>query len=224
MPSATIDAVAYNGSLASVDLLSGSQTLLLSSFGGTTTGTFTDDDNSFGVSDSGTATFNGEPVNYIGSGTAQPGVEVLGIVIPLGTAVDVVVFEVDGQIYFYYPEGEPNALDQVAVVLDITADPYEGITPVCFCPGAMISTPGGERAVETLRPGDLVLDVEGNNQEILWVGESKIPLYKIESLETRKRLTPIRIHADAFGRGRPYTDLDVSPQHRILKWSQEIGQ
>ena len=164
MPSSTIDAVAYDGSLLSLDLLSGSQTLVLSSFGSTTSGTFTNDNAVFDSNDDGVATFNGEPVTYIGSGTATPGVEVLGIVVPLGTSKDIVAFEAGGQIYFVYPDGPPNLLSAVAVVIDLSPAPYSDFTPVCFGAGTLILTPSGERAVETLQPGDFVLDIEGSPQ------------------------------------------------------------
>ena len=216
MPSSTIDAVAYDGSLLSLDLLSGSQTLVLSSFGSTTSGTFTNDNAVFDSNDDGVATFNGEPVTYIGSGTATPGVEVLGIVVPLGTSKDIVAFEAGGQIYFVYPDGPPNLLSAVAVVIDLSPAPYSDFTPVCFGAGTLILTPSGERAVETLQPGDFVLDIEGSPQEIKWIGKKTIPLRDITCHETRKRLAPICIHANAFGPGRPHTDLYVSPQHRIL--------
>lgn len=89
MPTATIAVTAYNGSLISADLLSGSQTLLLSSLDRPATGTLFDTDNGFGNTDDGVATFDGAAVTYVGSGTATPGDEVLGIFVPLGTAVDV---------------------------------------------------------------------------------------------------------------------------------------
>src|SRR5690606_32383544 len=44
------------------------------------------------------------------------------------------------------------------------------ITPICFTSGTLIATPDGERAVETLRPGDLVMTRDHGPQELRWVG------------------------------------------------------
>jgi len=216
MPSADIGVTPYNGSLAGLDLLSGARTLVLSSFGAPTTGTLFDTDNSFGNNDDGIATFNGDPVSYIGSGTAQPGIRVLGVTVPTGSAVDIVVFEAGGQIYFHYPEGPPNALGMIAIIVDIDDTPYDGLTPICFASGSQIKTPGGLRNVEDLRPGDRVLDIDGQAVKVMWTGKKTVNLAGPMSMTMRRRLAPIRIWADSFGPGIPFKDLIVSPQHRVL--------
>lgn len=38
--------------------------------------------------------------------------------------------------------------------------------PICFCAGAMIETPSGPRAIEYLRPGDLVVTRDHGPQPI----------------------------------------------------------
>lgn len=97
-------------------------------------GTLADNDGTLG-SDDTQSTFDGDEITYVGSGTAQPGVEALGVVVPLGTAVPVIVFEANGNTYFHYPEGEPFVTDIVALILDIEdtpgevfPNPYEGTT------------------------------------------------------------------------------------------------
>jgi len=85
--------------------------------------------------------------------------------------------------------------------------------PPCFTTGVLIRTAGGERRVETLRPGDAVWTADGGPKPLLRllscaVGEAE--------LAERPALRPILIRAGAFGPGRPARDLRVSPQHRIL--------
>lgn len=85
----------------------------------------------------------------------------------------------------------------------------EGV--VCYAPGTMIDTPNCPRAVESLRPGDLVLTVDHGPQPIRWVRSS---LHPLEEAEVDDK--PVLIQAGALGAGRPAQDLIVSPQHRIL--------
>lgn len=84
-------------------------------------------------------------------------------------------------------------------------------TVPCYAPGTMIDTPGGPRAVETLRPRDLVLTLDHGPQPIRWVRRGDHPL---DGVEVDGK--PVLIAAGALGAGRPAQDLIVSPQHRIL--------
>ncbi|MEX0279520.1 MAG: Hint domain-containing protein [Ruegeria sp.] len=77
--------------------------------------------------------------------------------------------------------------------------------PPCFTPGTMIATPDGERLVEDLKVGDLVLTADNGAQPLVWVGRT--------SVEAEGRLAPVRIEKGLFGLTRP---LLVSPQHRML--------
>jgi hypothetical protein len=215
MASATIPAVQYNGSLLAAQLLSGSQTLVLSSFGPGSSGTIVDNDGTLGTSDNGVATFNGFPITYIGSGTAQPGVNVLGVTVPLGAAVPVVVFSAGGHIYFSYPSGAPSPVGAVAVVITITTTPYHLFNPVCFAAGTLIATPDGERLVEELTTGDEVLDVDGAVHEVVWSGGRTVAL-PAGNHPWVEAWRPVVVPAGAFGKGQPGRDLVVSQQHRLL--------
>ncbi|MDH2326901.1 Hint domain-containing protein [Cereibacter sp. SYSU M97828] len=77
---------------------------------------------------------------------------------------------------------------------------------ICFTPGAMIATPRGLRAVETLAPGDMVVTRDRGVQAIRWIGRSTVP--------GAGRLAPILLRAGAVcGLSQ---DILVSPQHRML--------
>ena len=77
---------------------------------------------------------------------------------------------------------------------------------ICFTPGAQILTPHGERAIETLRSGDMVITRDHGPQPIRWIGRRTVPGVD--------KFAPISIAAHVLdGATR---DLLVSPQHRLL--------
>jgi hypothetical protein len=215
LPEATIATTPYNGSLLGTQLLSAQRTLVLSAFGPGASGTLTDNDGLLGDSDDGVATYNGQPLNYIGSGTVQPGVNVLGVTVPLGASVPVVVFQAGGQTYFHYPSGPPNVLGAVALVVNISPAPYQVFTPVCFVKGTLIRTPQGDRRIEDLAAGDAVTDVDGHAHKVLWTGGRRMDL-PIGLAPSFAKWLPVRIPAGAFGPGCPAHDLLVSQQHRLM--------
>ncbi|MFC6636266.1 2,3,4,5-tetrahydropyridine-2,6-carboxylate N-succinyltransferase [Sulfitobacter sp. JBTF-M27] len=75
----------------------------------------------------------------------------------------------------------------------------------CFVAGTMIATPDGERAAETLKPGDLVLTQDDGPQPLRWIGTRQVAATGDFAL--------IHIRANTFGAHR---DLLVSPLHRVL--------
>lgn len=92
---------------------------------------------------------------------------------------------------------------------------------LCFAKGTWIATPFGERRVESLQPGDLVLNAEGEAVRLRWVAHRVMTR---EELARNPELRPIRIPADHFGPGLPNRALRVSPQHRIRLdgWQVEL--
>jgi hypothetical protein len=75
----------------------------------------------------------------------------------------------------------------------------------CFVAGTLIATPEGERRVESLMPGDLVITHDHGPQPVRWVGQRRVV--------AQGALAPIRIKANTFGDHRT---LMLSPQHRVL--------
>lgn len=100
-------------------------------------------------------------------------------------------------------DGDPN-----------TTDPHE----VCFVDGTSIRTPDGDRLVEELTVGDLVVTRDNGVQKIIWTGAREMSGLRAD------KTPPVRISANAFGEGLPVRDLLVSPQHRILvsDWRAEL--
>lgn len=210
----TVETRDYNGALLTANLLSSQQTIVLGSFGSTSSGvTLTDDNGKATLGE--TITLNGTDFIVLGSGTAQPGVNVLGATVPLGTAKDLILVQnvSTGQLTFVFPDGQPSALGMVALVIDLDPIGYDLVdkAPLCFAAGTRILTEKGYRTVEELVPGDLLVDAEGGLVPLLWTGTLEQPL----NWERHQRHRPIEIAADTFGRGLPERPLRLSPQHRV---------
>ncbi|MFU8777767.1 MAG: Hint domain-containing protein, partial [Roseovarius sp.] len=77
---------------------------------------------------------------------------------------------------------------------------------ICFTPGLRILTPRGERPVESLRAGDLVITRDHGPQPIRWIGRRTVPGVD--------RFAPVRVAAHVLDGAR--APLLVSPQHRFL--------
>lgn len=76
---------------------------------------------------------------------------------------------------------------------------------ICFAGGTLIRTPLGERRIESLSTGDLVVTIDRGPQPIRWMGG--------KTVRATGALAPIRIARGTMGNDR---DLLVSPQHRLL--------
>lgn len=83
---------------------------------------------------------------------------------------------------------------------------------LCFTAGTRIATPAGERAVEELREGDLVLTRGlGGIRRIRWIG-----VQRFEGRFLGRAGAPVRIGAGALDHGLPRRDLVVSPAHAVV--------
>ncbi len=77
---------------------------------------------------------------------------------------------------------------------------------ICFTTGTRVLTAKGERPIEDLRCGDLVVTRDNGLQPIRWASSTTVP--------ARGRFAPVQIAPESgFGGTRP---LLVSPQHRLL--------
>jgi hypothetical protein len=83
----------------------------------------------------------------------------------------------------------------------------------CFLTGTQITTPHGATAVETLKIGDLVRTLSGDNRQIRWIGTRR---YIQPFLNANPGVQPIRISAGALGDGLPVRDLLLSPDHAVF--------
>lgn len=109
------------------------------------------------------------------------------------------------KIYFTSFDGTLKFND-VEVPLDV----------VCFAAGTMIMTSDGERAIETLRAGDLVVTGSGTGaplKPVRWVGRREVDL---DAHPRAANVAPILVLPGALGAGIPHRPLRVSPDHALL--------
>lgn len=101
---------------------------------------------------------------------------------------------------------------------NLFADP---IIIVCFGDGTLIETDRGAVPVEELDVGDMVLTRGHGSKPIRWIGRRVVDSLTLMRLP---KLRPVVVRRNAFGKGRPYQDLVLSPNHRILldDWRAEL--
>ena len=90
------------------------------------------------------------------------------------------------------------------------------LSTVCYAAGTHIQTVTGERTVESLMQGDIVLTLAGGEliaQPVKWIGRRRIDLTAHPRLET---VAPIRIRRGAFADNMPHSDLLLSPDHAVF--------
>ncbi|GAB6853501.1 Hint domain-containing protein [Asaia astilbis] len=91
------------------------------------------------------------------------------------------------------------------------------VPEVCYLPGTLISTPLGDREIETLKAGDEIFVLRNGQktiEEIIWTGTGfcssrKSPHQDLSSY-------PIRVRKGALGEGLPSTDLLVTSEHCLF--------
>ncbi len=91
---------------------------------------------------------------------------------------------------------------------------YSDYGCVCFARGTMIRmASGGEKPIETIVEGDIVLTRDNGAQKVRWIGGRTVTAYG--------HLAPVVISKDALGN---HDDLIVSQQHRMLlsDWRAEV--
>ena len=88
----------------------------------------------------------------------------------------------------------------------IRLEPAHPVEPIiCFSSGTRILTPSGERRIETLGAGDLVVTLDNGPLPIKWIGSTTI--------RASGAYAPIRVAKGTIGNT---SDLRVSPDHRLL--------
>ncbi len=82
----------------------------------------------------------------------------------------------------------------------------------CFATGTRIATPDGEKAIETLKPGDRVVTHDGRSTPAIWVARQTVA--NPRGVELGRK--PVRIDAGALGPDLPNRPLTVTADHALL--------
>jgi hypothetical protein len=86
------------------------------------------------------------------------------------------------------------------------------LTAACYRRGTRVRTPHGERRIETLRIGDLVVTRSGQAKPVRWIGRRS---YSRRWAGYDLDIVPVRFRPGSLGRGVPARDLWVSPEHAM---------
>ncbi|SHJ03661.1 Hint domain-containing protein [Shimia gijangensis] len=116
-----------------------------------------------------------------------------------------------GGVAGFPPIGVP--LTVIATYEGPSVDYVDLATPPCFTQGALVKTPGGLRAVEQLREGDMVVTRDNGGVPVRKVLSTRLPG---AVLRREPQFRPILFRRDAIAPGVPARDTWLSPQHRVL--------
>ncbi len=84
---------------------------------------------------------------------------------------------------------------------------------LCYLAGTRILTTDGEKPVEDIGAGDLVVTRFGGVRPVKWIGRQS---YDSRFIQKNPEKIPVMISAGALGQGLPVHDLCVSPGHSVL--------
>lgn len=104
---------------------------------------------------------------------------------------------------------DPN--DDKYDIVNLTIVPESPVNP-CFAEGTFILTPQGEVKVETLKIGDKVITPEGEETEIVWIGQRTLNL---TTLHRPDAVRPVIIEPGALAPNVPNRRLRLSPDHAL---------
>ena len=82
----------------------------------------------------------------------------------------------------------------------------------CFATGTRIATPDGDRTIETIKPGDLVLTHDGRAAPVIWRAWQSV----VNPRNLSVGRSPVRIEAGALGPDLPNGPLTVTADHALL--------
>jgi len=93
-----------------------------------------------------------------------------------------------------------------------TADTVFTNVTVCFLEGTLISTSTGEKKVESLEEGDLIITEAGHEVAVKWMGRQTV----VAAFAVPERTAPILIKQGALGENTPNADLYVTADHGMV--------
>lgn len=113
------------------------------------------------------------------------------------------------QIGYLRPDGTPDWTEQIAPATPLFDSAFSA-----FSHGTLLHTPSGQVAVQDLEPGMMVSTSDHGPGKVLWIGSMTLVPAAMGVDSAACRLT--RIMPDAFGLGRPESNLMAGPGARIL--------
>ena len=91
--------------------------------------------------------------------------------------------------------------------------PQQGYSNACYCKGTLIATQTGDKPVEALAIGDVLLTACGDHRPIKWIGHRA---FAGRFVNANEDILPICFKAGSLGEAVPRRDLWVSPKHAMF--------
>ena len=116
-----------------------------------------------------------------------------------------------GEFPIGYYELNARAVDAAGNVSEPSTDFVINIqeNAVCFLPGTLIATAAGDRPIDSLAIGDMIMLADGRQKPVKWIGRMTVNLNRFN----RHTASPILVRAGALGGGLPKRDLYTSYRH-----------
>ncbi len=118
------------------------------------------------------------------------------------------------------PNGGPDSFQISFSLTDTTTSSganwvqnFDTTAAPCFAPGTRIAVPNGERAVDDLRIGDLVMTATGVAKKVKWLGRRS---YTAAQVAANPHVRSVLVRKDAIAPGMPHRDMTLSPMHALL--------
>ncbi len=168
--------------------------------------------NLFGMAQGGTVGFGVVfELAKSGTGYASAPTDLVSFTLTTGsTPVGPLVADASGNLFGTASAGGSAGAQGTGTVFEVTGT---GFQVACYRSGTRIATPAGERVVESLALGDLVLTMSGEARPVVWIGHRHVACRRHPMPEN---VWPVRVLAAAFGDAMPRRDLWLSPDHAVF--------
>jgi hypothetical protein len=142
--------------------------------------------------------------------------------IPFGTETCQIITHDDGSktVELYLPDsvgyklGARIALINIDPDMEVSLSSNGKIAIACYLRDTLIATPNGQKPVQDLQAGDLIMTANGNTATVKWLGHRKMLASRITT-DNAINAFPIKIAAGALSPNTPTRDLYVSPGHHL---------
>ncbi len=105
----------------------------------------------------------------------------------------------------------PLSLAAPGTIVATTSGDGTAVTALCFGVNTMIATPSGERPVQELTVGELVLTHRGTACPIVWIGTGRL----LAARGRRSAATPVIVRRHALANNVPNRDLCLTKGHAL---------
>lgn len=169
MSSYLVQMQAYLGNMVNPTLQGMPATILVGAFGAASTAPLVDVSGVLNLGEE--VKVGGHSFHVIASGSLKPGYTAYSQMVVTGATKPFILLQSSGSGHFYFafPEGVPSVVGAAYMKMTVAPVGYDlpGDGPLCFVAGTMVLTCTGLRPVESLKPGQRLIDPQGQPYPLL---------------------------------------------------------